>query len=152
MAQDSPQASGLPKAGTSSDATSLVEQAVSWLKPWKELITILLFFGGGAVWVGGYFATKKQVERLECFAKESVTLARAETAMRYTFDELVQKSMRIDQLEGKLKDNSASESDRLELKRLQREHKDLEERRRAATSKFDAAEKTLNDGLCSKEK
>lgn len=154
MSQESVPVSNPPGALAhgSAGASSLVDLVVSRVKPWKELITILVFFGGGAVWVGGYFATRKQVDRLECFAKESVALARAETAMRHTFDELVQKSMRIDQLEGKVKDNSASESDRFELKRLQREYKDLEERRKAATTKFDTAEKNLNDGLCAREK
>lgn len=150
MAQD--QSTEISQPTAASPQKPLVVAIVDALKPWKELIAILVFFGGGAAWIAGYFATKRQVDKLECFARESVTLARAETAMRYTFDEIVQKSMRIDQLEGKTKDSTATESDRLELKRLQRELKDLEERRKAASTKFESSEKSLTDGICSKDK
>ena len=148
MPEDTKESSEQRAASSPRPVAALVEL----IKPWKELIAIIAFFGGGAIWVGGYFATKHQVDKLECFAIHSLTLARAETILGHTFDEIVQKSVRIDQLEGKVKDNLVTDSDRLELKRLQRELKDLEETRKAASNRFEASEKSLKEGLCPKEK
>lgn len=131
--------------------TDLASALVERVKPWRELVAIIGVVGGCAAWVGSYFATKQQVQKIECFATESVALARAESAMRFTFDELVQKSFRIDQLADVVRDGGGSDRDRLELKRLQREAVDLEERRRAASARYDQAEKALTDGLCARK-
>jgi len=129
-----------------------VPALVKALTPWKELIAVLIFFGAGVVWVASYFATRKQLDALECFARESVTLARAETSLRGTFDELIQRSVRIDSIEAHIRSGSATEADRIDSKRIHREVKDLEKRRDAASSKLEAAQKALDDGLCSKER
>jgi hypothetical protein len=142
----------LPKKQAAPETlTSAVQELVKILGPWKELITILLIFGGGFVWVLGYFATKQQVTELKCYARESVALARAETALKISFDELVQKTVQIEKLESRSRDPSFTESDRLDLKRFQREFKDLEERRKASQARFERAEKSLTDGVCPKE-
>ena len=138
--------SSAPNATPESAAT--VSALVKALTPWKELIAILIFFGTGVVWVTNYFATRKQLEALECFTKESVTLARAETSLLSTFDELIQRSRRIDSIEEKIRKGSATEADKVDSKRFQREVKDLEKRRDAAIAKIEAAQSSLNVKVC----
>ena len=44
------------------------------LKEYKELITILIFFLGGFVWIYGYFATKTQLRSMKCVLNANVSL------------------------------------------------------------------------------
>ena len=131
---------------------SRVSQFVKVLAPWKELIAIAIFFATGAVWLAGYFATKKYADEIKCYTRESIAVARAETRMRSTGDELLQKSLRIDSLEGKARDSAATESDKIEMKRLQREVKDLGRDRETADTELKRAQKALEANDCSKEK
>lgn len=130
---------------------SAASRLLKVLEPWKELAAIAIFFGAGVVWIASYFATRKQLDAIECYARESVAVARSETSLRGTFDELIQKSLRIDTIEGRVRDGSSTEAERVESKRLQREVKDLERRRDAATTKLESAQKALDDGMCHKE-
>jgi len=122
------------------------------LKPWKEIITILVFFGGGTIWIAGYFATKRQLDDLRCYARESIAAARAETTLRTSFEDIIQKSHKVDILDTKSKESSLGESERIEKRRLEQEIKILEDKRKTASIAFDKAEKTLTDGVCSMEK
>lgn len=135
---------------TSADEPPLIARIVKAIAPWKELAMIVVFFGGGALWIAGYFATKKQVDALECFAEESIVLARSEVSMRVTMDVMIQKDLRIEHLQSKARDTSLTEGETLELKRLLREIDDLKEARRATAQEIKRAETAL--AACRKEK
>lgn len=129
---------------------SPVSGLVKALAPWRELATIAVFFGGGALWIAGYFATKKQVEALECFAEESIVLARSEASMRTNMDTMLQKDLRIEHLQSKIRDTPLTDVETVELKRLLREVEDIKETRRATAQEIKRAETAL--AACRKEK
>jgi hypothetical protein len=68
------------------------------LKNLKELIGIVLFFGAGVVWVGGYFATKSHLEEIRCLLQAQLDFARAEYVSKDLKDETVKVSVQIDGL------------------------------------------------------
>jgi len=41
-----------------------LETLIHYLNEYKELVTALLFFAGGAVWIADYFATKDELKSL----------------------------------------------------------------------------------------
>jgi hypothetical protein len=43
------------------------------IKEYKELITVIVFFVGGALWIFGYFATKHQVKQLQCLLNANIS-------------------------------------------------------------------------------
>jgi hypothetical protein len=49
-------------------------RVVAFLRDFKELIAICLFFGGGAIWVVGYFATRTQLTELHCRTEKRLDL------------------------------------------------------------------------------
>lgn len=132
-----------------SPTPSKIERLTKFLSPYKELIAILLFFAGGGVWVAGYFATKSQVKELRCFAREGITLARAEVTLRTTYEDLVQLGDKLAGLEKKKKDGTITDEEKTDLKRTSRDYSDLKEKRDLAKKKFEAAEAKLLDSECS---
>jgi hypothetical protein len=138
--------------GTGKDHPSTpVETVLKKLAPWKEMITIIVFFAGGALWLVGYFETKAKVKELRCFAHESIRLARSEVTLRTTYDEVSALSDKVADLEKKKLAASITESENFNLKRYSRDLTDLKEKRTTAQKKFDDAEARLLDSACSVE-
>src|SRR5258708_3628300 len=71
---------------------------VAWLKKYKELITILLFFGAGGVWLISYFATKQQLDELKCLALKNVDLVNSDMRDRFAQNSILESSRRLDEL------------------------------------------------------
>lgn len=127
------------------------QRLTKFLAPYKELITILMFFAGGAVWIVAFFATKSQLKELRCFARESVTVTRAELTLRTTFDDIVSVTDKVANLEQKKKDIKLTDAESLELRKSMRDLDDLKARREISRKRFEEAEKKLLDGKCSAE-
>lgn len=128
---------------------SFVERLVRKLSPYRELITIVIFFAGGAFWLGTYFATKAQVAQLRCFARENIALNRAELKIRKTDEDLLEKGQRFDSLVALEKSGPLTEAQRLEKKRLEMQLKTLEASRIVSQTAVDSAYKNLLDSSCS---
>jgi hypothetical protein len=52
--------------GQTARSTASGAGLVATLKEYKELISILVFFVAGALWIFAYFATRNQLEELHC--------------------------------------------------------------------------------------
>jgi hypothetical protein len=50
----------------------------------KELIAILVFFAGGLIWVVDYFATREELDSLDCFTRVNVRRLQADENVQYT--------------------------------------------------------------------
>ena len=140
----------------STEAAQGSESPFHWLlkhlTKWQQIITILIFFGGSVLWVLGYFATKQQLKQFDCLSRANIALTRSEAAGRYVADDILRKSERIDRLTRQAKITKLSDADATELRRLQREIKDLEEKGRSASKDYQDAEKMLTGGKCTEEK
>lgn len=47
---------------------------VKWLNDYKELLSVIIFFIGGFLWVYGVFATKEQIKELKCLMNANITI------------------------------------------------------------------------------
>ena len=54
-----------------------LKQLLGVLRDYKEVVAIVVVFGGGALAVVNYFATEEALERLECFTKINVRMLQA---------------------------------------------------------------------------
>lgn len=76
---------GNQQMSTRADAPEVVGSPISLAsiiaaaKSAKELIVLAAFFGGGVVWIANYFATREQLEVLECVTKVNVRMLQAST-------------------------------------------------------------------------
>ncbi len=135
----------------SAEPKSPVELIVKKLGPGKELIAIIIFFGGGVLWLVGYFETKAKVKELRCFAHESIWLTRSEILLRTTYEEESALADKVAFLDQRKKDGAILESENSDLKRYNRDLIDLKEKRKMARDRFNQAEKRLLDSECSIE-
>jgi len=79
---------------------------LSRLKEYKEFISILIFFAGGAFWIYGFFATKSQVidiqdattsqvKKLTCALEQNVKMLRGKMEFQYFTDLLDENKQEI---------------------------------------------------------
>jgi len=69
------------------------------LGEYKELIAILVFFAGGAAWVFGYFATKREVEEFKCRQSYDIQRVESDVKKKSTHDAQVDVSQKLLELE-----------------------------------------------------
>jgi len=123
-------------------------RVIATLNQYKELITLIVFFAGGATWLLGYFATKEQVKQLRCFATESLRLTKAQAQLRYTFDDIAAASRRVSEIQAKEKAGSLTLEETQERERLLVQLQDLKNERMLAKASYEAAEKKLMESAC----
>jgi len=128
---------------------SPVEKVIKTLGQYKELITIFLFFVGGALWIFGYFVTKTQFTELQCFAKNSIVINREAMRIRDADDAIVDRSKRLEQLDERAKATPLTEIEKTEHKKIEVDLKKLETSRQAAQDKFDKAQDKILNSSCS---
>lgn len=124
------------KRETSEDSPRKEMSGLSKLKEYKELITVIIFFVGGIVWIYGYFATKSSLTtisaQLQCLLNTHVTLISSEmehSKLQADKEKIaIELNSKISELE-KLKSEAAS--DKLvglkeEIVKLEEKYKDFE--------------------------
>jgi hypothetical protein len=136
----------VPSSAPPATTFSKVFQA---LKDLKELVGIVLFFGAGVVWVGGYFATKSQLGELRCLMQAQIDLARSENDFNAVKTEMVNASVLLDALTGR-KDTQGtlSPAERQQFFQLEAGLEDLKKRRAAAQEKADRVRADLDHNIC----
>jgi len=65
------------------------------LKLYKEFIMIILLFVSGAMWIYGSFATKNEVDRLECFTNLNITLIQSKQEMARQWTEFKRREAQL---------------------------------------------------------
>ena len=69
------------------------------LKEYKEFIAIILFFMGGVIWITGFFATRNQVEIMECLLHNKISLVESKVTMLILPTELARMKSELESLE-----------------------------------------------------
>jgi hypothetical protein len=76
-----------PNVAPPSNAEGVKKQLstiIAQLSAIKDTLLLIGFFGAGAIWVINYFATRDQLEQLECFTKLNVRMLQANANVEYT--------------------------------------------------------------------
>lgn len=90
---------------------------LGFLKEFKELLAVLIFFFGGALWIFGYFATKSQIKELYCIMNANVDFIQGRLEAGSLSDLLVDnyKELKAFDVGQVLSDDDAEKVSRLEL-------------------------------------
>ena len=59
------------------------------LKQYKEFIAIMVFFIGGFLWIYGFFATKGQLNELQCLTNLNVAMIETRVKKKEFIDEII---------------------------------------------------------------
>lgn len=65
-----------------SSEASAVSRFGSWLKEYKELIAVLVFFIGGGIWMYNIFATQRQLSDMGCHISANIELLSSEIELQ----------------------------------------------------------------------
>ena len=84
----------LPKEADTSP-TSLANQLVKKLNPWKELATIAVFFAGTVGWLFTSYATKQYVDDLNCVAELNIEIIRLGIKSQSIDADIVEKTEKL---------------------------------------------------------
>lgn len=115
------------------------------LKQYKEIIAIIVFFLSGVAWIYGSFATKKQVDRLECFTNLNITLVRS----MQDYEELSSKMQRlIQQLQLMSEGNNPMVTSDNKTKLEMERDKTIQLRNHALNDYHDALKKLESSNAC----
>lgn len=87
------EATGTEAAEPNTQTPLVGDRKKTWLervKDFKELVAILIFFGGGGIWLYNYFATKDQLNQFRCLAMTHLDILRKEKKMERLMVELTE--------------------------------------------------------------
>ena len=115
------------------------------LKEYKEIITVMVFFLAGSLWVFGYFATKDQLREMRCVTNANMEFLQGNMNSK-TLSELLLKNM---EHQAKLKRMPVTAPERHSLVRLDLAANDLNFKLAAATKLSSNAMSILKSGKCS---
>jgi len=119
--------------------------AVSHLKDLKELIAILVFFVGGAVWIYTAFATKQYVAGVRCLLASTIERIDNEAQSRELKSEIIEVGVRQHQIRSQ---GNLSTSDILEAEKLSAHMKELENRKALADRAVVESSARILQGEC----
>jgi hypothetical protein len=76
---------------TGMSAQDIQANKVGWfekLKEYKEIIGIIIFFIGGILWILAYFATKEQINTLNCLLNRNIEVVQYQINQRILSDDM----------------------------------------------------------------
>jgi hypothetical protein len=123
----------------------------AWLKAYKELITVIVFFAGGSAWIFGYFATKKQVDELNCLFHKNITVLESQSRLRFVEASILETSKRFDELERKDAANKLTPQEVQEKVRLRTLTKAQEREEASARQKLEEAQSDIRENKCRRD-
>jgi hypothetical protein len=105
-----------PPVAAAAGARPSLSGLLGVLRNAKEIVMVLAFFGAGLLWVVNYFATRDQLDTLECFTKVNVRMLQATTnvnqaeqSLRQTRTEIREQRRFVEK--ARAKDSGYSEDD-----------------------------------------
>jgi hypothetical protein len=136
-------------ATTNENAASSAHDArnafLQWLNSYKELVSVVVFFLGGFLWVYGVFATKEQIKELKCVLNANVDMLNAQ------FEESSISQLLIENLQEKEKFTDIrepSDGDRKKAAQLITANIDLQKKLERATALRAETTKKLRSHQC----
>lgn len=121
--------------------------AVSHLKDLKELVAILVFFIGGAVWIYTAFATKQYVAGVRCLLASTIERIDNEAQSRELKSEIIETGVRQQQIRNR---GSLTAVDIVESETLSAHMKELEGRKALADRSVKESSERILQGECEK--
>jgi hypothetical protein len=118
---------------------------VHWLGSYKELLSVVIFFLGGFLWVYGVFATKEQIKEVRCMLNANVDVINAQLEESSISQLLVDNLQEKDRLANL---GQASDGDRKKLAQLTTANLDLQKKLERATTLRAEAGKKLRSHQC----
>jgi hypothetical protein len=125
---------------------SPIQRVARKLNEYKELLTVLVFFFGGLIWIYGFFATKEQVEETRCIMNANIEFLSNQMDYNNLSSMLLQNAREQFELEQNA-NLPKIESDR--LIQLKIAAKEIEKKIDAANARKDDAIRKLKSGNCS---
>jgi hypothetical protein len=116
------------------------------LGEYKELITVLVFFLGGVVWIFGYFATKKQLDELRCLFTANIDFVQGQMDSGNLSQMAVQNFQEVNPL---LQKPALNLDEQTKLGRLKVATDDITRKLTTAHSTMTQAANRLRSGGCS---
>jgi hypothetical protein len=117
------------------------------LKEYKELISILVFFIGGALWIFAFFATRNQLEELHCLMNANMNFIQGRMEVANLSDLMVQNITETTSLDSK---PSLSADEKIRRGKLQVGAGEITRKLTAAETATAQALNNLQAGSCSK--
>lgn len=125
---------------------------LSRLNEYKELITIVMFFLGGAIWLYSAFATKAYVGNIRCLLGATIERVDNEAQSRTIKADIVEGNTKIEQLKADLTKAQSTGAPTApiiaETERLKLEVKALEKRKDKADELVANSNKRVLNGEC----
>jgi hypothetical protein len=135
-------------AGGPAPSPSSFSVFVATLKEFKELIGIIIFFGAGLLWVGGYFATKAQLDELQCLTQAQIDLLRSEGDFDKIKADMLSISLQLDELSSKSKNGTLTAMENRQFHELSANLEDLKKTRAAAQERSDGVRYDIDHNAC----
>jgi hypothetical protein len=117
------------------------------LKDYKELISILVFFVGGALWIFAYFATRTQVDELRCLMNANIGFIQSRMEVASLSELMVQNIAEAASLNSK---SSLTADDKVKRGKLQVGAAEITRKLAAAETASAQALTNLQAGICNK--
>ncbi len=137
---------GATKAPTS---MSPFDRLMKIIMDWKEIVGLVVAIAAGIAWVGKYFATEAEQKRLECYAKQSSILADANAKSKYSTDDIIFNTTRLENIDAAAKGRELSDFEKIDRKRIELALKDLDKTHSESVVLANAATEKLKLSSCS---
>ena len=115
------------------------------LSEYRELLTVIIFFVGGVLWVFGYFATKDQLKEVKCLMNANMDFIQGQMDSTNLSQILIQNLQEQRRLKSNVSDNGLIT---IKLTQLEIAAKDIDRKIDKATTIQFAAMNKLKTGLC----